>query len=185
MSSCRGRRASPIALSCVPRWPRDTVSCVERFSPTTRKRCSACSKASASRPAPMRQPPRSRSTGAAVTCRAPRRTSMPTSRGRPPALRCRSPRSARCRSSSTLTRRCGVVPWETSSPLCGRWGSRSPNWASPIDCRLASRVRSTGPRHRCRAIRRASSSPAFCSPVGRRRCRWPSPPNRFLGPTSR
>ena len=60
------------------------------LSPTTRERCSACSMASASRPAPMRRPPPSRSTGVAVTCRAPRRTSMPTSRGRPPALRCRS-----------------------------------------------------------------------------------------------
>ena len=99
-----------------------------------------------------------------------RRTSMPTSRGRPPALRCRSQRSARCRSSSTLIRRCGAALWEISSRLFGRWVSRSPNSANPIDCRLASRVRSTGPRHRCRAIRRASSSPAFCSPVGRRRC---------------
>ena len=38
--------------------------------------------------------------------------------------------------------------------------------------RLPARItaRSTGLRHRCRAIRQASSSPAFCSPVGRRRC---------------
>ena len=71
------------------------------------QRCSACSMASASRPAPMRRPPPSRSMGVAVTCRVPGRMSMPTSRGRPPALRCRSQRSARCRSSSTLIRRCG------------------------------------------------------------------------------
>ena len=184
MSSCRGRRASPIVHWCVLRWPRDRVSCVERFSPTTTAMLGVLD-------------------GLGISTRADEATAtievdgcgghLPgagahvdaNQSGTTARLRCRSQRSARCRSSSTLTRRCGVAPWGTSSPLCGRWGSRSPNWASPIDCRLASRVRSTGPRHRCRAIRRASSSLAYCTPVGRRRCRWPSPPNRFLGPTSR
>ena len=162
----------------------DTVSCVERFSPTTRKRCSACSMASASRPAPMRQPPPSRSTGAAVTCRAPgARRCQPVGDDRP---LCGAARSAR-RGAGRRRR----SPADAGRPMGDQFaalrsmGVTITELGDPIDCRLASRVRSTGPRHRCRAIRRANSSPAFCSPVGPRRCRWPSPPNRFLGPTSR